>query len=197
MPARAAWGADAARMRSTLNTVEEPVGGSEVSEMPSPPHNATRGQGGNYYEQVEPRFARTDVVSEMPSTIAPTAVDAYPVGQAYSSGQHLQPGSTDRRPSYDDLPEGARSPAASDVSHYTSVSQRGVNPHWRPATGQTDATSRRPAPSQQHDALFQGNNDFELPSPGQSRGASSVLSPGMMPAPLAPANGRYLGGNQI
>ncbi|KAI9689224.1 MAG: regulator of ime2 [Bathelium mastoideum] len=39
-------------------------------------------------------------------------------------------------PSLETLPSGARSPAAeSDISHFTSISQRGVNPRWRPPPG--------------------------------------------------------------
>lgn len=34
--------------------------------------------------------------------------------------------------SYDDLPEGARSPAESEHSTFTSISQRGINPRWNP-----------------------------------------------------------------
>ena len=43
-------------------------------------------------------------------------------------------------PSYETLPSGSRSPAAgSDISQFTSISQRGVNPNWRPPPGSMPA----------------------------------------------------------
>ncbi|KAI9821481.1 MAG: regulator of ime2 [Thelocarpon impressellum] len=202
VPARAAWGGDGNRMRTPLNTVLEPSGGSDISavELPTPqgrhgdPTHTRVGSGEMYYEDVDPRFAQTDshVLSEMPSTVSPSLP---PVGHARSGGQHLHPIMT--RGSYEDLPDGARSPAASDTSHYTSVSQRGVNPNWPGQAG--DISSRRPAPQQQQrDMLFAGNNDFELPGAGRARGGGrGGRMPALMPAPLAAAGGRYPGPNQI
>lgn len=66
--------------------------------------------------------------------------------------------------------DGLISPAASDHSNMTSISQRGVNPNWRPQDalrpGQVNlgVPTRRPAPpqQQQRDLLLNSNPDFEL-----------------------------------
>ena len=76
--------------------------------------------------------------------------------------------------SYDALPEGQRSPA-SDHSEMTSISQRGVNPNWRP--GSTDVLGRLEVPQrrmqqqqQQRDVLLNTNPNFELRSHGATGG---------------------------
>lgn len=56
----------------------------------------------------------------------------------------------------------ARSPAQSDTSHYTSISQRGINPNWQPPPPQMTGGPGRPMQPQQRDVLFAGSNDFEL-----------------------------------
>ncbi|PPJ50514.1 hypothetical protein CBER1_07731 [Cercospora berteroae] len=75
------------------------------------------------------------------------------------------------------IPDGARSPgAASESSHFTSVSQRGVNPNWRPGMpvqgppgygmdGGSEVQMRR-----KEDVILSGNPDFSLPIPGVGRG---------------------------
>jgi hypothetical protein len=116
--------------------------------------------------------------------------------------------------SYEDLP-GARSPAESEASNFTSVSQRGVNPNWRPGNGgggefNSFAPMRRPNPERhmRRDVLLQGNPDFEIPgmapmnrgmSRGRGRGGGGGMRGGMMGAPRMPpasavgagADGRY------
>lgn len=74
---------------------------------------------------------------------------------------HLEPSS-----SYESIQEGARSPAASGDSDYTSISQRGINPNWRPppqgpGLGMGGVPNRRP--QHQADMVLGSNPDFELP----------------------------------
>ena len=70
-----------------------------------------------------------------------------------------------------DFEEGPRSPAASISSHFTSVSQRGINPRWQPGPqqdngggGYGDGHARRNrAPRNDQMNFLSGNPDFELP----------------------------------
>ena len=85
--------------------------------------------------------------------------------------------------SQEDLPEGARSPGqgserASEASHFTSISQRPVNPNWRPGPlgsmmgsgpGGAGMSSASAAQRRREDVLLSGNPDFSLP-PGVARG---------------------------
>lgn len=68
--------------------------------------------------------------------------------------------------SYDELHPGARSPVDSEVSNFTSVSQRPMNPNWQPGHG-GEFNSLGPPPDrrqqQRQDVLFANNPDFELP----------------------------------
>ncbi|KAI7532763.1 hypothetical protein KC331_g13421 [Hortaea werneckii] len=51
-----------------------------------------------------------------------------------TGGHPLEDYDNSRDHSYENLPSGARSPAeASDTSHFTSISQRPINPNWRPS----------------------------------------------------------------
>ena len=92
------------------------------------------GDGEGYYEDVDPRFVHPPP-TVIPSTLIPSNQkqqvpaenQGLKVPNAHHPQQYLQ-----RDPSYESMGEGVtgRSPAASDASHYTSVSQRGVNPYW-------------------------------------------------------------------
>lgn len=76
-----------------------------------------------------------------------------------------------------DLPEGARSPAASETSQFTSISERPVNPRWRPP--------RHPLP-QRSTALLDNNPDFDI-QPAMARRAPSVKGR----APIPQESSRY------
>ena len=56
---------------------------------------------------------------------------------------------------------------ASDNSNMTSISQRGVNPNWRPGQASLGVPGRREQQrqqqQQQRDMLLSSNPDFELP----------------------------------
>ena len=129
-----------------------------------------------YYEDVDPRFAAEsepprpppDQQGRLPPALAAGPRMSYHDESPDSNNSlqiHPQPLSN----SYEDLP-GARSPAESETSNFTSVSQRGVNPNWRPGYGgdfggpgpmrkQSNTQARR-------DVLLDGNLDFQLPGMG-------------------------------
>lgn len=138
---------------SPLNPASQPV------ELPSPVTavHKNRSSADNYYEDVDPRFADSATTASPPPILAP--------GYAQGSGSNqnlrpLQPMGLDGNSSYEDLQSGARSPAESERSNFTSVSQRGVNPRWN---GYGAAPMpRRPVP-QQNDILLNSNPDFMLP----------------------------------
>lgn len=173
----------------------------------------------NYYEDVDPRFAEPSqshpppTQSHLPSALT-AGLHPQPPQQGiienagdYNNG-YLQPSN-----SYDSIPEnthdsGTRSPAVSDGSNYTSISQRGINPQWRPppdqAMGMGGVPNRKPVGQQQRgpDVLLNSNPDFELPiqggrvgpSGGRFRAASrGQREPGMIPGMEPSGGGRYPG----
>ncbi|OJD17577.1 hypothetical protein AJ78_02328 [Emergomyces pasteurianus Ep9510] len=113
---------------------------------------------GDYYEDVEPRFAKP---ADMPAALTPGST-----------------GELQTRSSFEDLPEGAHSPAASETSHFTSISQRGVNPKWR-----SPETERRREKQIRQDILLGSNPDFEIPA---GRGGRRGGGPGNRRKPAAP-----------
>jgi len=104
--------------------------------------------------------------------------------------------------SYETLPTGMRSPTGSDTSHFTSVSQRGINPNWRPpqsggflgpgnavgAPSTASAVQRR-----REDVILNANPDFSLPGLRGGRGGRGRGGPtrgALGPSGLTPP-GRY------
>ena len=170
MPPRQAWG-DQGRS-SPLNQASRPV---ELPSGNNPPHRRTSSD--HYYEDVDPRFAEP-----LPQTVAPGYGNN-------NSGNSLtvQPiRGLDGQSSYEDLQSGARSPAESERSTFTSVSQRGVNPRWNGAPGGAGPgfmPNRRPVnpPQQQRDMLLNSNPDFQLPGgrggPRGGRGGPGGMIP--------------------
>ena len=190
----------------------------------------TRSGSGSYYEDVEPRFAPADDNNPAAATLPPTAAGASAPHMTASSmaipsllvaggrdpaprgippgfaGQPPpEPFDTSRQESQESLQEGQRSPATSDTSHFTSVSQRGVNPNWPGFAGQGQQPRRmgppQPRPS---DVLLNSNPDFSLPGMGQRRGGGPPLrGPGRQSPAMAMSGGlgqpsRYPGaGSQI
>lgn len=188
VPPRQAWGEGG--RSSPLNPTSRPA------ELPNanPSVHKRVNSGDNYYEDVDPRFA-----DQHPSThpSAPTALaPGYAVGG--SSGS-LQPLGMDGNSSYEDIQSGSRSPAESERSNFTSVSQRGVNPRWHGNQNGYGAPApmpnRRPANApQRNDLLLNSNPDFQLPggrggrSGGPGRGRPGGQSPGggMVPGSAYP-----------
>ncbi|KAL8766320.1 MAG: hypothetical protein Q9203_006503 [Teloschistes exilis] len=170
----------------------------------------------NYYEDVDPRFAEPPQIqpplmqanAPLPSALTaglhPHAPQHGIIENAHNhSTGHLQPSQ-----SYDSIPEnthdaGARSPAISDGSNYTSISQRGINPQWQPPPDRTmgmgGVPNRRPVGPSQRDVL-NSNPDFELPIQGGRAGGGRLRAasrghrePGMIPGMEAGGGGRYPG----
>ena len=171
------------------------------SSLPSDSPGHTRNQpSGNYYEDVDPRFAPPTEApvptnNAVPSSLTP-GFGALPTqnhqNQYQNPHQSIQPTieHIDPNSSYESIQDGQRSPA-SDNSGMTSISQRGVNPNWNPPPenyrGQTNLgvpPRRRSGQQQQYqqqqqrDMVLQSNPDFEL---GHARGASA--SGGRIPPP--------------
>ncbi|KAJ3528271.1 hypothetical protein NM208_g10276 [Fusarium decemcellulare] len=146
------------------------VMGQTSAELPGrntpPGTQQTTGGNSNYYEDVDPRFA---------SNTPPAA-------------NHLQPPPIE--PIYEDVHAnnpGARSPAESERSNFTSISQRGINPRWNPnppPLPYQQGPHRRPAnQQQQRQDLLLDNPDFQLPNSRNGRG------PGMVPGSAYPPGG--------
>lgn len=171
-----------------------PANASAVAHTRSPSHGST-----DYYEDVDPRFVEASAQPEQSNmqntnntaTIASSAVlmemndRRNPSPPRNNMGVSMPAAdndidagpSTPRMESYENLHEvGARSPAASEASHFTSISQRGINPQWRPGPG--DMGMMPPGPQgaylrpgqqaqRQRDVLLSDNPDFALPNAGR------------------------------
>ena len=190
VPPRAAWGEGG--RSSPLNPASQPA------ELPSPTGHRRVNSGDNYYEDVDPRFAEQPPAN---SSLVPPALA--PGG--YSNGNpnnNLQPLGLDGNNSYEDIQSGSRSPAESERSNFTSVSQRGVNPRWNPAQGGygPPMPNRRPVNApQQRDMVLNSNPDFEIPSGRGGRGGGGGgrgnRAPGQIPG-MVP-NSAYPGGTAL
>ncbi len=151
-----------------------------------------------------PRNVPSRAAAELPGTRSP------PPGEAANSSAYFEdvdprfaepahratppmPPPIQTSPSYEDIPQGSRSPAESERSNFTSISQRGVNPRWNPPppalmpgyNGQQ--IPRRPMRNS-NDALLVSNPDFSLPS-GRAGAGSPPRGggPGMIPGSAYPA----------
>jgi len=181
-----------------------------------------------YYEDVDPRFASEDPVSTIgplapadPSTSAPRHPSEPRIPSYIARQRHLlNPGTASTTSSFyadpnapmdpSDLENGddenaalrARSPAVSETSNFTSVSQRGINPNWRPVgaplpgsayNNSSQFTSRGGGPggaggrwkgeASSSLSILEANPDFMLPGVGgRGRGAGgrSAMSGGSM-----------------
>ncbi|KAF2643456.1 pali-domain-containing protein [Massarina eburnea CBS 473.64] len=173
----------------------------------------------DYYEDVDPRFA---VPLPPAGPLPPSLIPGGPRGptalnQKFNAA--IPPINIDpnliRNSSYDDMPDGSRSPAASEASHFTSVSQRGINPNWRPPPGSGMPPygpygPRRPM--RQEDVILEANAtnpDFALPGVemgrgrGRGRGRGGMMGRGGIPPSATMGDmglgnqGRYPGANAI
>jgi hypothetical protein len=158
-----------------------------------------RSGSGSYYEDVEPRFAPEEPIAQAPPATAMTASsqaipsllqpnNPHTRGTPQGFDQQAPPIPFDmRQESQESLQEGQRSPATSDTSHFTSVSQRGVNPRW-PGLGQQHPSMARggPPPPNMHmqhprvtDVVLNTNPDFMIPGVGpRARGGGPPRGPG-------------------
>jgi len=170
-----------------------------------PHQRVNSGSSDVYYEDVNPRFAAES--NPAPPIPAEHERQEQSIPHLFQPGGHdgqrqfgpspnemLRPtsGEIDPVSSCEDLQQGTRSPAESEASNFTSVSQRGVNPNWRPGyPGEVGNFGPGSAPAyglpgvmrkpvgmgmqarqeQQNkkDLLFAGNPDFEIPGMGPNR----------------------------
>ena len=159
IPARAAWGPDV-RLGPSPSPVYE-YGQPEAihpTQSPSPVHaygqdnrapQPMRSNLGNddYYEDMEPRFADKSRGPTLPSALMPG-----PAGEPKPKDS-------------DDLPEAPGSPTTSEISHFTSISQRPINPRWQPPPAPL-----KPA-QQRTNMLLENNPDFDLQAGRRKGGA--------------------------
>lgn len=197
VPPRAAWtGAHHAASidpdqpsRRIQSPVELPsshsnVGGTDGAYSPSRNRHNNRprvSSGGSdlYYEDVSPRFANDPEPRvqqrAVPALLTPgPRQPPAPLRQVPGANGEMIPLTS----SYENLQEGARSPAESETSNFTSVSQRGVNPNWRPQDGPGAFNTGLGPPRRiqqqtqmRRDMMLTNNPDFEIPGlAGSARG---------------------------
>ncbi|KIH94639.1 pH signal transduction protein [Sporothrix brasiliensis 5110] len=175
LPPRAAW---KAQNGSAANS---PVHGA--SELPEDRPATSEA----YIEDVDPRFAepqQSGLAAQPRKNLQPLAMNA-------------------NNNSYEDMPQGSRSPAESERSTFTSISQRGINPRWNPPPpnlmpgyggGMGGIVPRRPV-RDTNETLLNSNPDFSLRAggrrpPGGPQGPSTSTSggtSGMIPGSAYPA----------
>ncbi|KAF1838587.1 pali-domain-containing protein [Decorospora gaudefroyi] len=189
IPVRAGWNQQKMPSDQTVSTVNNSSRGlspiqdspvelpTQISQVGAPTSNRPE-RSSDYYEDVDPRFAepvQAQAPPALPTSLMPggfTSANPHYLSAANSSDTNLP-----RTHSFDDLPEGSRSPAVSEASHFTSVSQRPVNPNWRPemgaAAGQFAPFPGARRPLRQEDVILEANAanpDFVIPGAGRGRG---------------------------
>ena len=154
---------------------------------------------------MDPRFSDINADPPLPDQPSPLPSSLTPGGSLIARPPPPQPARDFlNTPSDENLQDGARSPTGSEISHYTSVSQRGVNPRWRPVgedqrnmpppnsmrkpiptsasgVGSGIGGGVGPGPPRDTDVLLQNNPDFEIPGmrpPGKNLGTSRGGSSG-------------------
>ncbi|KAI1483437.1 hypothetical protein K445DRAFT_12056 [Daldinia sp. EC12] len=130
--------------------------------QPQPQPQPATASKGDYYEDVDPRFEEPASKPQPPQLQLPP-----------------QDG-----PSYDDVPPQPMSPAISEQSGFTSISQRGINPRWNPPPGHgynQQMPPRKPVGRNEVNVL-NSNPDFQLPT---TRGGAAGRG-GMIPGSAYP-----------
>ncbi|KAB8207380.1 SUR7/PalI family protein [Aspergillus parasiticus SU-1] len=150
VPPRAAW--EQAERRPGHSP--SPVHAYQPAETARTPHHAGS-ESADYFEDADPRFANRN---------------EHAVGNPRLPSV-LTPGSSGEPKLTEDLAEGPSSPTTSDISHFTSISERPINPRWQPP----------PLPAQQRqNVLLENNPDFDLRA-GMRRGGAAGGVGGRMP----------------
>jgi hypothetical protein len=184
--ARSNWDQQQSRPDQTLNTMHSNNSRGLSPIMDSPVEGPSRGfaaeRSSDYYEDVDPKFAEPvhNNQSAMPNSLMPGNNRNNPdLNLRVPPPLNMSDPNLPRTSSYDDLPEGCRSPASSDVSHFTSISQRPVNPAWRPEVGSAAGQfapyggGRGRAPMRPEDVILEANManpDFAIPGMGMGMG---------------------------
>ncbi|KAH0553240.1 hypothetical protein GP486_006598 [Trichoglossum hirsutum] len=197
IPARSNWNTGARTATPPvppINTAQPMERVSSPVELPaaysggSPTRSPTAKRSDGYYEDVDPRFA--DGGSAPREVIPPSLTPGY--------NRRLEVQNSDIPPNQP-LPYDNEDASASVASNFTSVSQRGINPNWRPmgppGGGQNIAPPRRPTPQQQGQQgdILESNPDFQMPA-GRGNGRGARI-PGQIPG-MGDA-GRYPGPGDI
>ncbi|KAI1825035.1 pali-domain-containing protein [Xylaria intraflava] len=140
---------------------------NHIAQPPPPPPPVTL-NGGEYYEDVDPRFAE-------PTPSAQLTVHGGPMS---TDDLHLSPGT--------------RSPTVSERSGFTSVSQRSANPRWNGAPGpgyHQSVPPRRPVNrgdvNRSDVNILNSNPDFQL-SGRRASSTSPARGGGMVPGSAYP-----------
>lgn len=138
--------------------------------MNNSPHHARQRSGDNYYEDVEPRFAEDTGAGRVGGNSVPSVL------MAGRTAGEIKPPPPLNIPG-ENVGEGPGSPAISDISqgsHFTSISERPINPNWQgPAPGPAPPASTNRGPRMQ-DMILEGNPDFELPGASRGRGGGGA-----------------------
>ncbi|KAE8552671.1 hypothetical protein EYB25_004050 [Talaromyces marneffei] len=135
--------------------------GPEPGMNNSPAHTQQR-PGDQYYEDVGPQFTEENNAggNGVPSVLMP----GRPAGELHHPSPPSPPPPPIKIPGETARDLGPGSPAISDVSqgsHFTSISERPINPRWQgPPPPSVPATNRGP---RMQDMLLEGNPDFQLP----------------------------------
>lgn len=155
VPPRAGWAPEEPRAGPSPSPVHAYDGPRQHARTPS----------ADYFEDADPRFATTNE-----SAAGNPRLPAV-----------LTPGATGERKPMEDMAEGPSSPTTSEVSHFTSISERPINPRWRPP----------PVPAQRkHDVLLENNPDFDLRA-GTGRGGAAGVGSRMPPMSIPRDAARY------
>jgi prepilin signal peptidase PulO-like enzyme (type II secretory pathway) len=200
-----------AAVPATMHTMMPLPPLSPVQASPTSRNHHSRSGSDSYYEDVDPRFAANEPSLPLPTSLTPGPQTIPTVRhpspeRLHNNVQDHEEVNLERDNSYENLAEGALSPAMSDTSNFTSVSQRGVNPNWRPPPGYNPnggpsgpglaavggPQQRR---NERNDMILGQNPDFMLPGMrGGARGGRGGGRGGMMgrpnPSGLNPP-GRY------
>ncbi|KAI0195615.1 SUR7/PalI family-domain-containing protein [Xylaria flabelliformis] len=167
VPPRQAWNQGPGRASPSVPSPhhlspgpQDPIRGTR----PPPPVTLN---GGNYYEDIDPRFAEP----------SPRTQQTIQEASGSFEDPHLAPG--------------ARSPTISERSGFTSVSQRGVNPRWNPPSqGYNQQIPPRKPVNRNDVSILNSNPDFQLP--GRRGGSANTArggargGPGMIPGSAYP-----------
>lgn len=141
------------------------------------PNRPRRSQ--DYYEDIDPRFDAPANPAAIPAILTPgyTPPPTMALAEYPPDARDERPPPPQREPrnnnvayqdprtSDEELQPGQRSPAMSTSSHFTSISQRGVNPRWQ-GEGAPSMPNRDPRRPRQQDQILASNPDFELPRAG-------------------------------
>ncbi|KAL5333885.1 SUR7/PalI family-domain-containing protein [Aspergillus crustosus] len=119
----------------------EPNLSHQESQRPNQPRHIRSHSGSLYYEDADPVYTSRNE-SAVGNPRLPSA---------------LTPGNFGEQKPKENAVERRSSPAASEVSHFTSISERPINPNWRPPPMPTQAVQQKRV-----DVLLENNPDFDL-----------------------------------